>query len=72
MTKEQLELEVERLTKENERLKESVEIFKEGLIKLAQFTNNPAVDIVVDIERFKKIERFRKQDALQKAYYKNK
>ena len=72
MTKEQLELEIERLTKENERLKESVEIFKEGLIKLAQFTNNPAVDIVVDIERFKKIERFRKQDALQKAYYKNK
>tara|TARA_R110000782_G_C14589428_1_gene389599 strand:+ start:412 stop:627 length:216 start_codon:yes stop_codon:yes gene_type:complete len=71
MTKEQLELEVERLTKENERLKESVEIFKEGLIKLAQFTNNPAVEIV-DIERFKKIERFRKQDALQKAYYKNK
>tara|TARA_R110000744_G_scaffold238614_1_gene356103 strand:- start:519 stop:737 length:219 start_codon:yes stop_codon:yes gene_type:complete len=72
MTKEQLELEIERLTKENERLKQSVEIFKEGLIKLAQFTNNPAVDIVVDIERFKKIERFRKQDALQKAYYKNK
>ena len=71
MTKEQLKLEVERLTKENERLKESVEIFKEGLIKLAQFTNNPAVEIV-DIERFKKIERFRKQDALQKAYYKNK
>ena len=71
MTKEQLELEIERLTKENERLKESVEIFKEGLIKLAQFTNNPAVEIV-DIERFKKIERFRKQDALQKAYYKNK
>ena len=71
MTKEQLELEIERLTKENERLKQSVEIFKEGLIKLAQFTNNPAVEIV-DIERFKKIERFRKQDALQKAYYKNK
>ena len=71
MTKEQLELEIEILTKENERLKESVEIFKEGLIKLAQFTNNPAVEIV-DIERFKKIERFRKQDALQKAYYKNK
>jgi hypothetical protein len=67
MTKVELVLEVERLTKENQRLRESVEIFKEGFVTLGKFANNPAVEIV-DMQRFEKIEKFREKNASQKAF----